>query len=98
MAVTLENKAIAFDVHLRGIRDRQLISGVWERSIPANLVVSTDALGTATVVPTATLIENPRGVGVTLAQGLFRQFGLDLPDQVLFDWQEEIFDRRNLPI
>jgi hypothetical protein len=43
------------------------------------------------VVDSARLIASPRQVGVTLAQLLLQQFGLDLQDQILMDWQEQIF-------
>ena len=45
------------------------------------------------MVGSAQLLEQPRGVGVDLAQGLLGQFGLTFPDQELFDWQEQVFNR-----
>jgi hypothetical protein len=42
-------------------------------------------------VETTQLITSPREIGVRLAQKLLSQFGADLPDQVLMDWQEQVF-------
>jgi hypothetical protein len=85
--------AITFQVALDGVSGHQLIAGDWRRELHGPYMVGADRLEFARMVGSAQLLEAPRGVGVDLAQGLLSQFGLTIPDQVLFDWQEQVFNR-----
>jgi hypothetical protein len=57
---------------------------------PSSYLVAGDSLKASEVVDSTRLITSPRQIGVDLAQLLLQQFGLDLPDQLLMDWQEQI--------
>lgn len=92
-ATSFEADGIGFEVHLNGVGNRQLITGDFRRDIDETYVVAADHLESSTTISTTTLLEDARNVGVALAQALLRQFGLDLPDQVLLDWQDEVFAR-----
>jgi hypothetical protein len=76
---------------LNGIAGRELISGDWARELLGPYLMSADSLRANEVVDSARLVANPRKIGVDLAQLFLRQFGRDLPDQILMDWQEQIF-------
>ncbi|MFT4288781.1 hypothetical protein [Nocardioides sp.] len=89
MATTMGTDSISIEVSLEGIAGRQLISGDWNRELHDDYLIHTDRLEASETCSTAELLANPRGVGVALAQTLFKRFGLDLPDQVLIDWQEK---------
>ena len=91
MATVLDCERITFDVSLNGIAGRELISGDWLRELQGPYLVLADRLSGSEVVNSARLIASPRQIGVALAQVLLQQFGLDLPNQVLMDWQEQIF-------
>jgi hypothetical protein len=65
--------------------------GDWLRELQGPYLVLADRLSGSEVVNSARLIASPRQIGVALAQVLLQQFGLDLPNQVLMDWQEQIF-------
>lgn len=89
-AETLECEVITFDVALRGIAGRQLISGDQRRELHASYLVQADALFASLAIQTRELIANPRVTGVKLTQDILVQFGLQLPDSVLMDWQDGI--------
>lgn len=89
-AETLKCEAITFDVSLQGIAGRQLISGDRRRELHASYVVQADALVASRALQTKELIARPREVGVSLTQDILGQFGLQLPDSVLMDWQDGI--------
>jgi hypothetical protein len=42
------------------------------------------------VLDSTALIAATRQAGVAVAQGVLKQFGLDLPDAVLLDWQGQV--------
>jgi hypothetical protein len=87
-------ETITIAVSLKGIAGRQLISGDWKRDLPGRYVVNAEHLDADEVTDSTRLIEDPRSVGVKLTQGLLRQFGLDVADQLLLDWQDQIFGGR----
>ncbi|WP_109474816.1 helix-turn-helix domain-containing protein [Ornithinimicrobium cavernae] len=91
MATALEVDHVAFDVTLSGIANRELVSGDWQRELHGPYRMASNELETQLGVSTTRLVADTRTVGVELAQGLLRQFGLGVPDQVLFDWQEQVF-------
>lgn len=74
-----------------GVAGRELVSGDWSRELNGPYLVSADRLVIERVVDNTRLIEDPRHNGVQLAQALLQQFGLDVPDQILMDWQEQVF-------
>jgi hypothetical protein len=57
-------------------------------------IVHAARLDARLAVLTAELLAEPREVAVRLTQELIGQFGVDIPDQVLVDWQEKTFNRR----
>lgn len=89
-AESLECEVITFDVSLQGIAGRQLISGDRRRELHASYLVQADALLASRAIQTRELIARPREIGVSLAQDILGQFGLQLPDSVLMDWQDGI--------
>ncbi|MHA6510846.1 hypothetical protein [Tessaracoccus sp. Y1736] len=88
-AATLQCESITIDVALNGIAGRRLISGDWARELDREYLIHANRLTASETCSTTDLMRNPRGVGVTLSQTLFSQFGLKVPDQVLIDWQEK---------
>ena len=85
---------IDIKLDLVGIGGRQLVSGDWARELYGPYIISVDRLNANRSASTVDLLANPRGVAISIVQDLLGQFGLDLPDQVLMDWQEQIFQRR----
>lgn len=94
LATTLKCESITFDVTLGGIADRELVAGVWERELHGPYRISASQLVAAESVDSARMIAEPRNVGVELTQQLLRPFGLQVPDQVLWDWQDQTLSRR----
>jgi hypothetical protein len=94
LATTLECETITIAASLVRIGGRQLISGNWNRDLDHTYIVNADRLDASEVIASTRLIEDPRGAGVKITQRLLRQFGLDISEQVLLDWQEKVFDRR----
>lgn len=93
MATALDVATISFDVSLAGIAGRQLVSGNFNRDLNGSYLISANELEATVVVNSARLLADTREVGVELAQQLLHQFGLDVPDKVLFDWQDQVFNR-----
>lgn len=90
-ALNLEE--VTFDVSLRGIAGRELISGTWERELDGPYLIAAETLSSTANVGSTKLLAATRAVGVELAQALLRQFGLDLPNQILADWQDHVLTR-----
>jgi len=90
IAIDLECETVTIAVSLNGIGGRQLISGDWQRELHADYIVSDSSLSASETVRSAGLIEDPRPVGVRITQRLLGKFGLDISDQVLLDWQDQI--------
>lgn len=93
MASALDVPSVSFDVALAGIAGRELISGDYRRDLSGSYRPAADTLETMTAVDSARLLADTRQVGVELAQQLLQQFGLSVPDQVLYDWQARVFNR-----
>lgn len=91
MSTALDVPSIAFDVSLRGIAGRELVSGDWNRDLHGPYVTSLDKMEATVTMDAGRLLSETRQVGVELAQLLMGQFGLNVPDQVLMDWQSQIF-------
>ncbi|MBM7506459.1 hypothetical protein JOE61_000273 [Nocardioides salarius] len=92
MSTYLEGPPITFDVGVSGVSGRELISGDHRRQLYGPYISPLDTLETHQSVASARLLTEPRQVGVELAQDLLKQFGLNVPDQVLFDYQAQILD------
>jgi hypothetical protein len=89
----LQSATMSLSVALRGIAGRELISGDWERDLHGPYIVQADVLVAESKLGTSSLVADPLTVGVSLAQQLLGQFGLDVPDQLLRDWQAQVFNR-----
>lgn len=89
-AENLECEAITFDLSLQGIGGRQLIAGDRRRELHAPYLVQADTLSSSMAIQTKELIAKPREVGVKLTQDIIGQFGIQVPDSVLMDWQEAV--------
>lgn len=84
---------MTLSIALRGVAGRQLISGDWNRDLNDAYLVHSDVLMASTELNATSLIADPLTVGVVLTQQILRQFGLDVPDQLLIDWQAEVLRR-----
>jgi hypothetical protein len=93
LGAALECDTVTLDVALAGIAGRQLISGDWKRDLHGDYIVSADRLTTMASATTAHLMQNTTDTGIRLTQNLLYQFGLEVPDQVLDDWQSQAFNR-----
>lgn len=67
------------------------MSGDWQRELHGSYIIQADRLSAELVVDSVSLLSEPRRYGVELAQSLLRKFGLDVADEVLRAWQEEVF-------
>jgi len=94
VGIQLESDTITISAALTQVGGRQLISGDWNRELDTNYVVNATKLETIVTLETARLIEDPRRLGVQITQQLLRQFGADISDQVLIDWQDQILRDR----
>ncbi|WP_027497651.1 RNA-binding domain-containing protein [Rhodococcus sp. JG-3] len=90
-ATTLECDSLTFEIALRNVSGRQLISGDRKREIPSNLIITSNEVPASHTITTTKLLTDPRSTGVDLAQSILRQFGANIPNQVLLDYQAEIF-------
>jgi hypothetical protein len=85
---------VKVSLHLVNVEGRQLVSGDWARELYGPYIVHAARLDARREVLTAELLAEPREVAVRLTQELIGQFGVDIPDQALMDWQEKTFNRR----
>jgi hypothetical protein len=79
--------SITFGFTVAGIAGRELISGDWKRRLHGAYPIAADALSATATVESARLLADTPQVGVELAQQILHQFGLNVPDQVLYDCQ-----------
>lgn len=93
MATRLGCETITFEVSLRGIAGRELISGDHRRHLYGPYLSAADSFSAARTLDVTDLLTDPRTIGVEVAQRILRQFGLDVPDQLLSDYQEEVLER-----
>ncbi|MDI9933155.1 hypothetical protein QM588_22280 [Rhodococcus sp. IEGM 1354] len=89
-ATTLECDTITFDIALNNVSGRQLISGDRKRDIRNDLIIASDQVPAAHTITTTQLLIDTRRTGVDLAQKILSQFGADIPDHVLLDYQAQI--------
>lgn len=90
LATSLSVDSVTFDVAIAGVNGRELVSGDFKRELHGPYLAAADRFDGTAVVDAAALLEDARGAGVDLAQQLLRQFGLDVPDRVLLDWQAQV--------
>ncbi|MEU1899322.1 RNA-binding domain-containing protein [Nocardiopsis dassonvillei] len=90
-STTLVCETITFEVALDNVGGRELISGDSRRELHGPYTVTANRLETSIPIEVPRLLTTPRQVGVELAQKLLRHFGLNVPGQVLFDYQEQVF-------
>lgn len=93
MATRLGAEKVTFDVGLEGIAGRELISGDRRRHLHGPYLSAAHSFAASRTVDVSSLLTDPRGVGVSLAQALLHQFGLDVPDQVFLNYQAQVLDR-----
>jgi len=91
VATELRCDHLSFDISLAGIAGRQLIAGSTDDYVRDGLIVYADQLTASRQIDSTALLSDVRGTGVSLAQDLLRQFGLDVPDRVLLEQQQRIF-------
>ncbi len=89
LATALGSETITIAAALNGVAGRELISGDWTRELHGNYLIQADQLQVQRVLDSTAVIADSRRVGVNVAQALLRQFGLDVPDVVLLDWQAQ---------
>lgn len=93
MATRLGCETVTFEVSLRGIAGRELISGDHRRHLYGPYLSAADSFSAARTLDVTDLLTDPRTIGVEVAQRILRQFGIDVPDQVLHDYQDEVLER-----
>jgi len=87
VATALAVEAVTVEVSLERITGRELVSGDFKREIHGPYLAAGTRFAGKIALDVSALLEDPRTVGVILAQQLLQQFGLGVPDKVLFDWQ-----------
>lgn len=93
VAGALNQDSVSVGMAVRGIAGRQLVSGDWKRELHDAYIYSGDDIGTNLTFSTPGLLARPREAGVQVTQRLIKPFGLNVPDQVLIDWQDQVFSR-----
>ncbi|GEM_PF-698168 len=94
IATAIGANTVTFDIALRNVAGRELISGDLRRRSARTHVTHEPRLSATAQFALTDLIAQPRQRGVDLAQLLLQQFGADITDQTLLDWQAQIFDGR----
>lgn len=92
MATRLGCETVTFEVSLQKIEGRELISGDRLRQLFGPYLSSAESFATHRSVDVGELLTEPRTVGVQMAQRLLRQFGVEVSDQILLDYQDTILD------
>ncbi|RYB88332.1 hypothetical protein EUA06_21490 [Nocardioides glacieisoli] len=93
IATDLRCDTVTVNLNLVNIEGRQLVSGDWSRELHGPYLVNSGRLLAQRLLTTTSLLADPRGIAVSLTQDLLGQFGVDVPGQVLMDWQEKTFNR-----
>jgi len=88
-ATSLDVGTITIDVSLENIAGRELIPGDFGRILQGPYISSANRFAAHTDIDVPTLLGAPRAVGVDLTQQILRQFGLNLSDTVLDQWQAQ---------
>ena len=92
MATALEVRSVTFEVSLCGIDGRELVSGDWRREFDRRYFSPSNVVSTVHAADSARLLADAPRVGIDVAQHLFGHFGLKIADQVLLDWQAQVFN------
>jgi hypothetical protein len=90
----LDTTEVAIELGLVNIAGRELVSGAWERELHGPYLIEANRLDAKRRVTSLELLGDTRGIAVSIVQKLLGHFGLNIPDQVLIDWQEQVFTRR----
>ncbi len=90
VATRLRSETVTLEVSLRGIQGRELVSGDPRRQLFGPYLSAADAFSATRSLEVSELLTDARAVGVEVSQRILRQFGLDVPDQVLHDYQDEV--------
>lgn len=61
------------------------------RDLHGRYVIPSESVDATRSFSAARLLAEPRAVGVELAQEMFTSMGLHVQDQVLLDWQAQVF-------
>lgn len=85
---------ISVDLTLVNIAGRELVSGAWERELHGPYLIQANSLKARRRLAAGELLADPRGIAVSFTQSLCGSFGLNVPDQVYMDWQEQVFSGR----
>ncbi|WP_380162645.1 RNA-binding domain-containing protein [Kineococcus sp. R86509] len=80
---------VDIEVGMHNVQGRQLVSGDDHR-VDVQRMMSANTLHGKTMASRPELVTQTRRVGVRLAQTLLKQFGLQVPDGFLMDWQDEV--------
>jgi hypothetical protein len=89
-ATSLDVGTMSIDVSLENLSGRELIAGEWGRILHGPYISSESRFAARADVAVPTLLGAPRAVGVGLTQQILRQFGLNLSDTLLDQWQAQI--------
>lgn len=81
---------VDIEVSMHNVQGRQLVSGDPNRDVEVQGVMSAQALHGQTTASRPELLTQTRQVSVRLAQSVLQQFGLQMPDGFLMDWQSEV--------
>ena len=92
LATAFDVSGVRFVASLNGIAGRELISGDWTRDLhQGSRIAVSDRLTAVLDIDAVSLLSDPRGCGVELTQQLLRKFGINISNEVLQAWQEEVF-------
>jgi hypothetical protein len=94
-ATSLGVDTIAINVSLENIAGRELISGTPERELDGLYISSAKRFTASISLDVPALLVAPRAAGVDLTQQILRQFGLNVSDTILDQWQNQILDSKN---
>lgn len=92
IGTAIEADEVTFNVALRNVAGRELISGEAQRRSNGPYFTDAESISANVRFSLTDLIAGPRQRGVDLAQSLLREFGTDIADDVLLDWQAQILE------
>jgi hypothetical protein len=94
VAQSLNLDSVTLRMSMNGVAGRELISGDWKRELHGPYTFAGNTISSERAFNSTELLTKAREAGVDVSQDLLRPFGLDIPDQVLIDWQDQVFSRR----
>jgi hypothetical protein len=93
LATAVHSDAMTIQASINGIAGRELVSGDWARELYGPYIVDGATLNASADVTTVDLLRDPIAVGIALTQDFLGQFGLKVPDDILREWQGQVFRR-----